>query len=41
MKTQPKWNEEDNTYSLETLNDDGSITVEPITKEDYYKLQQW
>lgn len=38
MKQQIKVNEETNETTLETLNDDGSITSEPLTAEE---AAQW
>ena len=39
QKQELKWNEETNKYTLNTLNDDGSITSEPLTLEEVTKWQ--
>lgn len=38
MKQQIQWDEKTNKCALETLNDDGSITSEPMTAEE---AAQW
>jgi|GEM_PF-3165433 len=39
MEQKLKWDEETNKCSLETKNDDGSVSVEPLTPEEAAEWQ--